>query len=185
MEENKIIALYWKRDSDAIARTTERYGGYCMAIARNVLQNEEDAEECFNDTLLAAWNSIPPQKPNDLGSYLGKLARTRAIDRWRAARRQKRGGDMVTVALEELAEVIPSDSSPEEAVLGQELTRALDRFLGTLSEPERNVFLLRYWYFEEISNICVRFDYSQSKVYTMLHRTRNKLKDFLQKEELL
>ena len=185
MEDKKIVALYFQRDTDAIEQSAERYGGYCRAIARNILQNGQDEEECVNDTLLSAWNSIPPNRPENLGAYLGKLTRSKAIDRWRALRREKRGGAAVTVALEEIAEVIPAGDEPEQALLRSELISAINRFLGSLSEAERTVFLCRYWYFEEINGICSRLGYSRSKVDSMLHRTRKKLKAFLLKEELI
>lgn len=185
MEDKKIIALYFDRNTEAIERSAERYGSYCKAIARNILQNEQDEEECVNDALLSAWNSIPPSRPENLGAYLGKLTRSKAIDRWRALRREKRGGTAVTVALEEIAEVIPAGDGPEQAVMRKELTQAIHRFLGSLGETERDVFLCRYWYFEDINGICSRFDFSRSKVESMLHRSRYKLKRFLQKEELI
>lgn len=185
MEDRQIIELYWKRDEAAIARTAERYGGYCGMIARNVLQSEQDAEECLDDAWLAAWNSIPPQKPENLAAYLGKLTRRKAIDRLRALRREKRGGTAVDLALEELEDVLPAGDDPEDAALRKELAEAVNRFLATLSATERNVFLCRYWYFDGIEAIGASFGCSQSKVKSMLHRTRNKLRKFLQKEGLV
>ncbi len=185
MEDKAIVALYFQRNTDAIRQSAERYGNYCKAIARNILQNEQDEEECVNDALLSAWNSIPPNRPENLGAYLGKLTRGKAIDRWRSLRREKRGGSSVTLALEEIAEVIPAGGGPEQELFRKELTRAIHRFLDSLGETERNVFLCRYWYFEEIGGICASFNFSRSKVESMLHRTREKLKRFLQKEELI
>lgn len=185
MEDRQIIELYFERNPDAVDRSAEKYGGYCARIARNILNNEQDAEECVNDAWLSAWNSIPPRRPEHLGAYLGKLTRSRAIDRWRAQHREKRGGSTADLALDELSEVLPSGDSPEGELLRKELARTVNGFLAALPETERSVFLCRYWYFEEISQICERFGFSRSKVHSMLHRTRNKLKQFLQKEELL
>ncbi len=185
MDDQNIMDLYWERNAAAIDRTAEQYGSYCTAIARNILQNEEDAEECVNDTWLGAWNSIPPKRPENLGAYLGKLTRSKAIDRWRARHREKRGGWTVTLALEEIAEVIPSNASLEGELLKQELIQTINRFLDTLPETERNVFLCRYWYFEEITDVCERFGFSRNKTNLMLHRTRNKLRKFLKQEDLL
>lgn len=185
MEDGTIIALYWARNAEAIDRTAEKYGSYCAAIARNILQNEEDAEECVNDTWLSAWNSIPPKRPGNLATYLGKLTRSRAIDRWRAQNSKKRGGGTVPLALEELAELIPGRSSPERAVLQEELVQAINRFLAGLPKEARMIFMLRYWFFTDIEEISARFGFSYSKVKSILHRTRSKLRLFLQKEDLL
>ena len=185
MEDKDIIGLYRAREEAAISRTAEKYGGYCGSIARNILENEEDVEECLNDAWLGAWNTIPPKEPENLATYLGKLTRNRAIDLRRSRTRVKRGGDTVTLALEELRDCIPGGSDPERAVLGQELTRALNRFLGTLPATERSVFLCRYWYLDDIAAIGSSFGFRQSKVKSMLHRTRTKLRTYLQKEGLL
>lgn len=185
MEDKQIIELYWKRDETAIVRCQERYGSYCGVIARNILQSPQDAEECVNDVWLAAWDSIPPQRPANLAAYLGKLTRNRAIDRWRSLHREKRGGDSIPLALEELAEVLPAEEDPERRLLGKELGRAVNGFLAGLSAKERNVFLCRYWYFDGIAAISAAFGYSPSKVKSMLHRTRKKLKSYLEQEGLL
>lgn len=185
MEDTSIVDLYFQRNQQAIAETAAKYGGYCSVVASNLLSCPEDTEEIVNDTWLAAWNSIPPKRPENLGAYLGKLTRSKAIDRWRTQHREKRGGSAVPLALEEIAELIPGNNGPEQEVLNKDLIRAINRFLASLSEAERNVFLCRYWYFEEISGICRRLGFSRSKVDTMLHRTRNKLRKFLQKEDLL
>ena len=185
MEDRQIIALYWTRDEDAIARTAEKYGGYCGSIARNILQNEQDAEECLNDAWLGAWNSIPPKKPENLAAYLGRLTRSKAIDRWRALHREKRGGDSVTLALDELSEILPAGEDPERSVLQKELAGSVRRFLAELPTVERNVFLCRYWYFDGVDAISENFGFSRSKTKSMLHRIRKKLQRFLQKEGLL
>ncbi len=185
MEDRQIIELYWTRSEAAIERTAEKYGGYCGAIARNILQNEQDAEECVNDVWLRAWNSIPPHRPENLATYLGKLTRRKAIDRWRAEHSGKRGGGRVPLALEELEGVLPLGDDPERELQQRELTRAVNAFLAELPETERNVFLCRYWYFDGIADIGSRFGFTQSKVKSMLYRTRRKLQQYLLKEELL
>lgn len=185
MEDREILSLYLARDEAAITQTAEKYGGYCGSIANNILQNEQDAEECLDDAWLAAWNSIPPQQPENLAAFLGKITRRKAIDRWRRARCQKRGEGSVPAVLDELANCIPAGDSPEQALQHKELSQAIERFLSTLPVTERSVFLCRYWYFDSLASICGSFGFSQSKVKSMLHRTRKKLQQFLQKEELL
>ena len=66
----------------------------------------------------------------------------------------------------------------DDIVLGQ----AINKFLGTLSEEKRNVFIRRYWYLDSISDIARRFSLFESKVKTMLFRSRNRLRDYLEKE---
>ena len=185
MDDKEIIALYWERNTLAIDRTMEKYGSYCAAIARNILGSEEEAEECVNDTWLGAWNSIPPKRPEHLPGFLGKLTRYKAIDRLRAQRCEKRGGGRVEIALDEIAEIVPAGFGPEQSILEQELVQAINRFLAGLPREARMVFMLRYWFFADIEEISARFGFSCSKVKSMLHRTRNKLRLFLQKEDLL
>lgn len=185
MEDDQIIKLYWDRNTTAINHTSEKYGSYCMTVARNVLQNEEDAEECVNDTWLVAWNSMPPKYPNCLSSYLARITRSKAIDRWRGQHREKRGGSILTLALEELTEVIPAKTSPEQAIIKQELGQAISQCLMKLPEEERNVFLARYWFLEPVSGIAHRFALTHRQVYYILHRTQNKLRRYLQEEEFI
>ena len=185
MEDRQILDLYWARDEAAIARTAEKYGGYCGSIARNVLHSEQDAEECVNDAWLGAWNSIPPKRPENLAAYLGRLTRSKAIDRWRALHREKRGGDSVSLAVEELEEVLPAADDPERSVLQKELAQTVNRFLADLPVTERSVFLCRYWYFDDLAAISASFGFSRSKTKSMLHRIRKKLQSYLQKEGLL
>lgn len=185
MEDKQILDLYWARDEAAIRRSAEKYGGYCGSIAQNILHSREDSEECLNDTLLAAWYSIPPKRPDNLAAFLGRITRSKAIDRWRSQKRKKRGGDAVTLALEELEEVLPGSSDPERQLLQREQLLAVRRFIAALPPTERNLFLCRYWYFDGIDALSASFGFSKSKVNSMLHRIRMKLKTQLREEGLL
>ena len=185
MEDRQIVRLFFARSDRAIAETEHKYGAYCRSIARNILQNEQDADECVSDAMLGAWNSIPPQEPESLGAYVGKLTRCKAIDRLRASNRLKRGGGAVTLAYEELEECVPARDGVEEDVLRQELGAAIRRFLAGLGQTERNVFLLRYWYVCPVAEIAERFGFSQAKVKSTLLRTRKKLRAFLEKEAIV
>lgn len=182
MEDRQIIALYFLRSEDAISATERKYGAYCFSIARNILQDPEDALEAVNDTYLGAWNAIPPHKPQSLAAFLGKITRRISINKWQAAHAQKRGGGEIPLALEELSECIPSPMDPEQAFAGKELSALLNRFVRELPETERKIFLCRYWYLEPVKVTARRFGFSQSKVKSMLFRTRNKLKTELEKE---
>ena len=184
MEDQEIIALFFRRSEQAIAETDRKYGGYCYSIAYNILSSREDSEESVSDTYLAAWNSIPPRKPNVFSAFLGKITRHISIDRWRRQSAQKRGGGQIVLALEELGECVSQDSVEKE-LERKALAGCLRTFLASLPETERNVFLCRYWYLDSIQTIAQITGFSQSKVSTMLHRMRTKLRSQLAKEGAL
>ena len=185
MDDSQIVALYWQRSEHAIEATAKKYGRYCHAIAYNILANQPDAEECVNDTYLGAWNSIPPHKPAILSAYLAKLTRRISLNRWRDTSRQKRGGGEVPLALDELADILPGTEDTAAAVEKKELATAIGKFVSTLPQPERDVFISRYFLLVPPEQICGKFGFSPSKTKSMLFRTRNKLRTHLEKEGLL
>lgn len=182
MEDSRIVDLYWTRSENAIAETASKYGKYCYAIAYNILSNAEDANESVNDTYLGAWNSMPPHRPSILSTFLGKITRRVSLNRWKERIRDKRGGGEVLLVLDELMDCIPSDCNVEREVQAAELARVIDAFIIKLSDTERRVFICRYWYLDRIPQICKQFGFSQSKVKSMLHRTRGKLLSYLREE---
>ena len=182
MDDNRIIELYWERSEKAISRTAAKYGGYCYTIAYNILFNNEDSEESVNDTWLAAWNTIPPKRPRQLAAFLGKMTRNSSLDRWKNRTAAKRGGGEVPLVLDELEECISGEDSVEKEYLQKEFARTLNQFLEKLPEMERKVFMCRYWYMDSIENIADRFGFTESKVASMLHRTRGKLRKVLKQE---
>lgn len=182
MDDNGIINLYFERSESAITETAEKYGNYCYSIAYNILSNREDSEESVSDTYLAAWNAMPPRRPSILASFLGKITRHISIDRWRARTAGKRGGGEITLALDELGECVSGGESAEQAYERKELAICFNRFLEQLPEIERSVFLCRYWYMDSVGDIGDHFGFSESKVTSMLHRTRGKLRVQLEKE---
>ena len=184
MDDNGILDLYWKRSEDAITETANKYSGYCFSIAYNILSDKEDSEETVSDTWLTAWNVIPPRRPSLLSAFLGKITRNLSIDRWRVRTAQKRGGGEMAIALEELGECVSGGISPEGAVERKELVQSFNRFLDGLQATERSVFLCRYWYLDSVPAIALQFGFSRSKVSSMLHRTRKKLRVHLEKEGL-
>lgn len=182
MNDSEIISLYWNRDETAIEESASKYGAYCGTIARNILSCPQDVQECLNDTWLAAWNNIPPQRPVLLKAYLGKLTRLIGLKKWRDSRALKRGGGEITLALDELAECLSDGSSIEAALDAAGLEQLVNRFIAGLGRDERRVFLRRYWYMDSIASISSRFGFSQSKVKSMLRRTRLKLMNRLKEE---
>ena len=185
MDDRQIVDLYFQRDEQAIRETAKKYGTYCFSIARNILQNTADAEETVNDTYIGAWKSIPPHRPALLSTYLGKITRRLALKRWTANRTRKRGGGETALALDELAGCIPSRFDMESRMEMAELTKILNGFVRNLPQSEQQVFLRRYWYLEPIADIALAYGFTQSKVKSMLLRTRKKLYAHLQKEGYL
>ena len=182
MEDSQIIDLYWARSEQAVQETDTKYGGYCRAIAHNILKSFEDSEECVADTWLRAWNAMPPQRPSVLSAFLGRITRNLSLDRYKAARAEKRGGDSFPAALDELSACIPAQGGVEQTMDERELGRAIDRFLRTVPEKQCSLFLRRYWYAESIAQIAGRYAMKENTVKSMLFRTREQLRAFLQKE---
>ncbi len=185
MEDKKIVELFWQRDENAISVTAAKYGAYCKTIANNILHNAYDAEECVNDTYIGAWNSMPDNKPERLGHYLGKMTRWIALNRLDERKCQKRGGNSSeALPIDELIDYVSSDTSTEETVELKELCAAINRFLSKLPPVDRQVFLARYWFAASVAEISGKFGFTQSKVKSTLFRTRNKLRKYLEEEGL-
>ena len=182
MEDSVIIDLYWAREERALSETDTKYGGYCRSIAHNILRNREDTEECVSDTWLHAWNAMPPQRPSILSSFLGRITRNLSFDRCRRQNAEKRGSGALPLALDELSECVPAGGSVEQTMDERELGQAIDRFLRTIPEKQCSLFLRRYWYAESISQIAERYSLKENTVKSILFRTREQLRKFLQKE---
>lgn len=182
MEDERIVELYWQRRELAIEETDAKYGAYLHTIAYRILSCEEDAEESVNDTYRAAWDAMPPHRPAILSSFLGKLTRRISIDAWRKRSAEKRGGGETALALEELEDCVSGSGSIEEESERRELIETIDRFLLALPESERSVFVCRYWYLDPVPSIAAQFGFTESKVTSMLFRTRKKLRVLLEKE---
>lgn len=179
MEDHEIIRLYWDRDETAIRATDEKYGAYCTAIARNILASREDAEECVSDTWLRAWNAMPPQRPNILSAFLGRITRNLSFNRCRFHTAQKRHGGELPLILEELEECVSGGETPEEALDRKALTQAIERFLDTLPPVKRSIFVDRYWYARSVSEIARRRHMTENHVSVTLSRLRQKLRRHL------
>lgn len=182
MRDTEILDLYWARNENAIAETQKSYGNYCYSIAYHILHGKEDSEECVNDTWMRAWNAMPPGRPNHLAIFLGTITRNLSFDRWKQKNALKRGNGEMEMTLDELAECVPDKNRTEDIVEERALQRSLNVFLGTLKERERNIFLRRYWYAEEYSEIAERYDLNLNTVKTTLFRVRGKLKNYLEQE---
>ena len=182
MNDHEIIALFFARQEKAISATADKYGRYCHTVAYNILFNRSDAEECVNDTYLGAWNSIPPQRPNHLAAYLGKITRNLALNRYKRNSVAKRGSGQVEIALSELENCIPDNAGVEQAVEDAVIVSVINRFLYADSPKNRNIFIRRYWYLCTIREIADSYEMSESNVKVLLVRMRSELKKQLEKE---
>lgn len=182
MEDGEIIALYWARSEEALSETARKYGRYCHSIARNILNNDEDAEECVSDAYLRAWNAIPPARPARLQTWLGRIVRNLALNRREKASAEKRGAGQIPLILDELAECIP-DGLDGDAVTESILIKdVLDRFLEALPPDTRKIFVRRYWYMSSLKEIAEEYGISEGSAAVSLLRTRTKLRSVLEKE---
>ena len=184
MEDSAIVNLYWQRSDQAIPETKRKYGSYCHTVSMRIVNNLEDAEECVNDTWLGAWNSMPENRPSYLAPYLAKLTRWLSLSKLKTKNRFKRGGGEVTLSLEELGSELGTGTDLAQQIELKELSEYLNIFLSELPAEERKVFLARYWYAASIREISEKSGYSESKVKSMLLRTRRKLKKALEEEGL-
>ncbi len=179
MDDARIVQLYWDRDEQAIPATSDKYGSYCAAIARNILGSREDAEECVNDTFLKAWDSMPPHRPQILSAFLGKIVRNLSFNRYKRNAADKRGGGELPVVLEELSELVSGQDDVGRELDRKELIEAIDGFLAGLSSKKRSVFVSRYWYADSISEIAARHGMKDGAVSMTLNRLRLKLRSYL------
>jgi RNA polymerase sigma-70 factor (ECF subfamily) len=181
VEDEQIIALYLKRDEDAIMETEEKYGAFCRKIAVNILTDPADGEECVNDAYLQAWNAIPPQKPCYLGAWLGRVVRNNALNLWKKNHRKKRYDGMEQL-FSELTDCVPSPTTVEQELDGQELTAFLNTWLGTLHRDDRVLFLRRYWNGEAVVDLAKQSGVSPAKLTKRMYRLRQNLRVALEKE---
>ena len=182
MEDAEIVALYWARNEDAITQTKAKYGAYLNTVANNILADLEDSQECVSDTLLAAWRSMPDNRPKNLRTYLGKITRQVSIDLYRRRNRMKRYASEYAISLEELGDSFTDGRTPEDELNAKLLTETVNRFLRTLPDEARNTFIGRYYFFDSVKNVARYCGMSESKCKSMLYRTRQSLKVYLQKE---
>ena len=180
MDDLSIIELYFARDEQAIKETDAKYGRLCHSIAYNILNNNEDSEECVNDTYIGVWNTIPPTRPNNFMAFICRITRNLSLKRIEAVARQKRSQATI-VSLDELSEVLPDERIAVDTT-DEDIGKAISDFLRNEKEDVRNVFIRKYYFFDSIGDIAKRYGFTESKVKNMLYHTRNKLKEYLIKE---
>ncbi len=172
--DREIVALYFARDERAIQETAHHYGAACMRVSMDILESRPDAEECVNDTYLRTWNSIPPNRPQALGAYVLRIVRNLSISRLREITAAKRDRAL-TVSIHELDACLPARYTGDE-----ELSAALTRFMATLGERDRRLFLGRYWYNLPVKELAREWDMKPNTVSQNLAKTRERLRAFLE-----
>ncbi|MCD8119570.1 MAG: sigma-70 family RNA polymerase sigma factor [Lachnospiraceae bacterium] len=187
MKDSQILDLYWRRDEIAISETIAKYDRFCRSIAGNILCDERNVEECVNDTWMKAWESIPPQRPQNFRAWLGAVVRNLAINCFKKEHRWKRSLKKETETgmeqlLAELAECIPSAQNVEHTLEVKELTELINTWLGTLSEDDANLFLRRYWNGEPVKNLARERGMKAAYIARRLQLLREKLKKMLEEE---
>ncbi len=180
-DDSEIVKLFTKRDETAVSAAMVKYKSYCMNIALNILHSNEDAEECVNDAFLKAWELIPPHKPQNLSTFLGKITRNLAISRYRQTLAEKRGGGETAAAFEELSEIVSGDADVQGEAERRELLGEINAFLRRLPERQRNIFICRYWFCESVREVAEKFSISEGNVSVILNRVRQKLREHLRK----
>lgn len=182
MDDREIVALFYERSEQAITELSKKYGDLCFKIADNILNNEQDAEECVNDAYLGAWNSIPPQNPDSLRAYLCRIVRNLSLKKLRTNSALKRGSRF-EISLSELENCIP-DNSFDEHLSAKELSAQINAFLSTLHRDDRVMFVKRYWFSESLSEIAETFGITEHNASVRLSRIRGKLHQYLKSKEV-
>lgn len=182
MTDDRIVELYWNRDESAVAETQSKYGRYLTKIAYNILTDMEDSLESVNDTYMYAWKSIPPHRPSVLSTYLAKITRRVAIDILRKKSRDKRIPSEYTFSLSELDDVVSNGRTTEEQIEAEELAKAINAYLKTISTEARQLFIGRYYFLDSLKDVAKYCGMSEAKAKSMLYRTRCGLKTYLEQE---
>ena len=182
MEDRQIVDLYWARSESAITETDKKYGRYCHYIAYQILSDDLDAEEIVNDTYLKTWNTVPPNYPDPLKTYVGMISNQLALNRYDEKTAAKRGGGKMPLIFHELDECLADDEESIDIAEAVVLRDLLNRFIWSLPKKTRNIFVRRYWYASSLAEIAEEYGMKESAVAMLMFRTRQKLREFLQKE---
>lgn len=183
MNDEKIIDLFFERSEQAINELDIKYGRICNSVARNILNDREDAEECVNEAYLALWNAVPPTRPDPLAAFLCRIVRNISLKRLELKNAEKRKSNY-DIAMDELEDCIAASSTVEEELEANELKKLIESFLDSLSRENRVIFMRRYWFSDSYSDIAERVGLSEKNVSVRLTRIRKELKKYLCEREV-
>ncbi len=182
LADGEIIDLFWQRQESAIVKVQEKYGRLLFSLAKNVLGEDEDAEECRNDTYIALWNSIPPKRPRSLRAYAAEIARRIAINKYYERNAKKRVPSNLTVSMEECEELFLPEDIVINVLESKELGRIINEFVRSLPPKRRYIFMSRFYMSESVGVIARELRKTESAVYKELERTRKELKNYLEEK---
>ena len=180
MDDKKIIGLFLARDENALRAVEQKYGGLCYYVAENILGRREDCEECVNDVLLALWQSIPPEEPENLRAFTAKLTRNRAIAKRRD--QNSRGRSEVTIVSDECLDFLDDGGDLLTEFESRRMGKVISEFLAEVEEDARDVFVLRYFLGMKLEKVARETGFSLGKVKMSLSRTKKRLREKLRKE---
>ena len=183
MKDEEILRLYRERSETALTETERQYGALCGTIARNILRNRQDAEECVNDAYLGAWNAIPPANPHPLLTYICKIVRNISLKIYYRKEAAKRSSTY-TIAMEEIEACIADPNTVEAEIEARELARIIESFLDTLTVENRVIFMRRYWFSDSCKDIAEFVGLSEKNISVRLTRIRQKMKSYLAEREV-
>ncbi|MDD6276653.1 MAG: RNA polymerase sigma factor [Clostridia bacterium] len=184
MDDSKIIDLFFQRSEKAIVELSDKYGNICMNLSFNILNDYNDAEECVNDSYFGVWNSVPPNKPDPLLSYVCRIVRNVSINRYKHNRAEKRKGNY-DLCLDELENCIGSSAKIDDELSVKELSSYIEEFLDSLDEINRMIFVRRFWYLDSYKSIAQKSELKESTVRVRILRVKSDLKNFLKKKGII
>ncbi len=180
LTDEQIIDLYWQREERAIKETDDKYGSYLYRIAYNIVHDQCDSEECQNDTYLGVWNAVPPNRPLVFPAFLTQIMRRIAISRYREKMSKKRIPSELTLAMEDLTEILHDEATVESELESIEIGRLISDYVKGLSDKQQYIFVARYYMAEPVSNIAKDLRINSSTVYKHLDKIKQGLKIFLE-----
>ena len=184
MLDEQIVELFFERSEQAISELDNKYGKVLHNLSSNILNDRWDAEECVNDAYLGTWNAIPPHKPNPLLTFVCRIVRNVSIMRHRTNTAMKRNSSY-DIAMSEIEHCIAAPETVETSLDAKALAQILERFLDTLSEENRVIFMRRYWFSDNYADIATLMGLSEKNISVRLTRIRTNLRNYLVKEGVL
>lgn len=174
MDENKKLALRLKKhDERALDRIMLKYTPLVSSIIHNISDgrlSKEDIEEATADTFISLWKNADSFDPEKLSGYLCAIAKSKTLDCLK-----KRRTSLVDIDEVDIEDDFSIDESAESKELIEELKKAVD----TIGDPEREILIRYYFYYQKMEEISEYMKMNPATVKVKLHRTRKKLKEIL------